>query len=116
MNFKYSSDQLDLRPLDLGEFKGITHSRLPDIKSFNQPVSAPKQQQPVQQQPEPEPVYQSQPVYTPQATYEEPVSYTVCRLAILFPVAIVDLSMEIYSSQTVSHFNTPSLQWSIRGL
>ncbi|CBY43197.1 unnamed protein product, partial [Oikopleura dioica] len=67
-----NDDQLDLRPLDLGEFKGITHSRLPDIKSFKQPISTPQRQ--VQQQPEP--FYQSQPVHTPQATYEEPVSYT----------------------------------------
>lgn len=115
VNLKYSSDQLDLRPLDLGEFKGITHSRLPDIKSFKQPVSAP--QRPVQQQQQPEPVYQSRPVYTPEATYQEPVSsYTVSRFVILFPVAIHDLSMRIYSSQTVSRVNTPRLQWSIERL
>jgi hypothetical protein len=114
VNLKYSSDQLDLRPLDLGEFKGITHSRLPDIKSFKQPVSAP--QRLVQQQQHPEPVYQSRPVYTPEATYQEPVSYTVSRFVILFPVAIHDLSMRIYSSQTVSRVNTPRLQWSIERL
>ena len=70
-------DNLNLQPLDLGEFKGITHSRLPDLKSFNKPSPS---SQPVQ----PQTVYEPQPVYEPerqpQASYEEPVSYSVSFL------------------------------------